>query len=74
VNGKSDSRKIGDSLNTCMDLPHGLLLLAIGLLFTFLVFGVIVYAEQPKEDTDKNLNDVQKQIRDLFKYNVDKNQ
>jgi hypothetical protein len=74
VNGKSDSRKIGDSLNICMDLPHGLLLLAIGLLFTFLVLGVIVYAEQPKEDKEKNLNDVQKQIRDLFKYNGDKNQ
>ena len=57
-----------------MDLPHGLLLLAIGLLFTFLVLGVIVYAEQPKEDKEKNLNDVQKQIRDLFKYNGDKNQ
>lgn len=74
MNGKSDSRKIGDSLNICMDLPHGLLLLAIGLLFTFLVLGVIVYAEQPKEDKEKNLNDVQKQIRDLFKYNGDKNQ
>jgi hypothetical protein len=74
VNGKSDSRKIGDSLNICMDLPHGLLLLAIGLLFTFLVLGVIVYAEQPKEDKEKNLNDVQKQIRDLFRYNGDKNQ
>jgi len=57
-----------------MDLPHGLLLLAIGLLFTFLVFGVILYAEQPKEDKEKNLNDVQKQIRDLFRYNGDKNQ
>jgi len=71
---KSDSRKIGDSLNSCMDLPHGLLLLAIGLLFTFLVFGVILYAEQPKEDKEKNLNEVQKQIRDLFRYNGDKNQ
>ena len=57
-----------------MDLPHGLLLLAIGLLFTFLVLGVIVYAEQPKEDKEKDLNDVQKQIRDLFRYNGDKNQ
>jgi hypothetical protein len=57
-----------------MDLPHGLLLLVIGLLFTFLVFGVILYAEQPKEDKEKNLNDVQKQIRDLFRYNGDKNQ
>jgi len=51
-----------------MDLPHGLLLLVIGLLFTFLVFGVILYAEQPKENKDKDLNEVQKQIRDLFKF------
>ena len=50
-----------------MDLEHGVLLLVIGLFFTFCVFAIILYVEQPQEDKDKDLTDVQKYIRDLFK-------
>jgi len=49
-----------------MDITHGVLLLLIGLPFTFLVFGIILWVEQPEEDKDKDLSDVQKSIRDLF--------
>jgi len=51
-----------------MDLPHGLLLLLIGSILSFVVFSIILYVEQPKENKDKDLNEVQKQIRDLFKF------
>jgi len=50
-----------------MDITHGVLLLLIGLPFTFLVFSIILWAEQPEEDKDKDLTEVQKSIRDLFK-------
>jgi len=50
-----------------MDLQHGVLLLVIGLFFTFVVFALIVYVEQPPENREADLNEVQKQIRDLFK-------
>ena len=49
-----------------MDIQHGVLLLLIGLPFTFLIFAVILYVEQPQEDKDKDLNEAQKSIRDLF--------
>ena len=50
-----------------MDIQHGVLLLVIGLFFTFVVFAIILYVEQPQEDKDKDLTDVQKSLRDLFK-------
>ena len=50
-----------------MDIAHGVLLLLIGLPFTFLIFAVILWVEQPKEDKDKDLTEVEKSIRDLFK-------
>ena len=50
-----------------MDFAHGVLLLVIGLFFTFVVFAIILYVEQPQEDKDKDLTDVQKSIRDLLK-------
>lgn len=50
-----------------MDLQSGVLLLLIGLPVTFFVFFIITLAEKPKEDRDKDLNEVQKSIRDLFK-------
>ena len=50
-----------------MDIQHGVLLLVIGLFFTFVVFAIILYVEQPQEDKDKDLTDVQKSIRDLLK-------
>ena len=50
-----------------MDIQHGVLLLVIGLFFTFVVFAIILYAEQPEEDKNKDLTDVQKSLRDLFK-------
>jgi len=53
-----------------MDLQHGVLLLLIGLPVTFLVFAVILYAEQTKEDKEKDLTEVQKSLRRLF--SVDK--
>ena len=53
-----------------MDSQHGVLLLLIGLLVTFVVFSIILYAEQPKEDKDKDLNEIQKSLRRLF--SVDK--
>jgi len=51
-----------------MDFQHGVLLLVIGLFFTLVVFAIILYAEQPVKDKDKDLNEIQKQIRDLFKF------
>ena len=50
-----------------MDIAHGVLLLLIGLPFTFLVFAVILWVEQPEEDKDKDLTEVEKSIRDLFR-------
>ena len=50
-----------------MDLQHGVLLLVIGLFFTFLVFALILYAEQPPENKDKDLSDVQRWIQNLHK-------
>ena len=50
-----------------MDIQHGVLLLVIGLFFTFVVFAIILYAEQPEEDKNKDLTDVEKSLRDLFK-------
>ena len=50
-----------------MDVTHGVLLFLIGLPFTFLVFAIILWAESPREDRDKNLTEVEKSIRDLFK-------
>ena len=50
-----------------MDITHGVLLLLIGLPFTFLVFFIITWAEKPEVDRDADLNEVQKSIRDLFK-------
>ena len=49
-----------------MDLQHGVLLLLIGLLVTFVVFCVIVYAEKPKEDQQKDLSEVEKSLRRLL--------
>jgi len=49
-----------------MDFAHGVLLLVIGLFFTFVVFAIILYVEQPEEDKNKDLTDVQKSLRDLF--------
>ena len=50
-----------------MDIQHGVLLLVIGLFFTFVVFAIILYTEQPEEDKNKDLTDVEKSLRDLFK-------
>ena len=50
-----------------MDIQYGVLLLVIGLFFTFVVFAIILYVEQPEEDKNKDLTDVQKSLRDLFK-------
>ena len=50
-----------------MGFQHGVLLLVIGLFFTLVVFAIIMYVEMPPEEKEKDLNEVQKQIRDLFK-------
>ena len=49
-----------------MDIQHGVLLLLIGLPFTFLIFAVILWVEQPKEDKDKDLSEAEKSIKELF--------
>ena len=50
-----------------MGFQHGVLLLVIGLFFTLVVFAIIVYVEQPPKNREADLNEIQKQIRDLFK-------
>ncbi len=50
-----------------MDFAHGVLLLLIGLPITFGLFFVLMWAEMPEVDKEKDLTDIQKQLIDLFK-------
>ena len=48
-----------------MDIQYGVLLLLIGLPVTFLVFALIVWAEQTPKKAEP-MSSVEKSIRDLF--------